>query len=129
MALIAFAGPLGNMVVMLGCWLLHQMVAFLPYTNMALDTGATFGIGAMVWLFDELFRCVYLTSALYAVFNLIPIPPLDGSSVIRHFLPRSAQDLLDSIRPYGFTLLMVLFWVGNAGKYLYLPLGLLMALW
>jgi len=74
-------------------------------------------------------RCVYLTSALYAVFNLLPIPPLDGSSILRHFLPSSAQDILDSIRPYGFTILMVLFWVGDAGKYLFLPLGFLMMLW
>lgn len=129
MALIAFAGPLGNMVVMLACWILHQGTAFLPYTNMAQDLDATMGVGAIVWLFDELLRCVYLTSALYAVFNLLPIPPLDGSSILRHFLPRSAQDMLDSIRPYGFTILMVLFWVGDAGKYLFLPLGILMMLW
>ena len=42
-------------------------------------------MGAAVWLLDELCRCVYLTSALYAVFNLIPLPPLDGSSILRHF--------------------------------------------
>lgn len=129
MALISFAGPLGNMVLMLTCWLLHQATAFLPYSNMVLNEGVGFSVGSVVWLFDELFRCVYLTSALYAVFNLVPIPPLDGSSILRHFLPRSGQELLDSIRPYGFTILMVLFWVGDAGKYLYAPLGLLLALW
>ena len=41
----------------------------------------------------------------------------------RHFLPRSAQDLLDSIRPYGFTILIVLFWVGDAGNIFVYHLG------
>ena len=129
MAMIAFAGPLGNMVLMILCLLLHKATGFLPYTNMVENPDAGVGVGSIVWLIDELCRCVYLTSALYAVFNLIPIPPLDGSSVLRHFLPRSGQSLVDSIRPYGFTILMVLFWVGDAGKYLYAPLALLLAFW
>jgi len=129
MALISFAGPFGNIVLMVICWGLHKATLFLPYTNMMMLPDAGVDVGSLVWLFDELCRCVYLTSALYAVFNLVPIPPLDGSSILRHFLPRSGQDLLDSISPYGFTILMVLFWVGDAGKYLYAPLGFLLSFW
>lgn len=129
MALISFAGPFGNLVLMVICWGLHEFMMFLPYTNMAASPDASLDVGALLWLFDELCLCVYLTSALYAVFNLVPIPPLDGSSILRHFLPRSGQDLLDSIRPYGFTILMVLFWVGDAGKYLYVPLRFLLDFW
>lgn len=41
------------------------------------------------------------------VFNLLPIPPLDGSSLIERFLPRSWLPTWWKIRPYGFLLLFV----------------------
>ena len=133
MAMIAFAGPLGNFVLMGCCLALHQAVSWLPYRDMSMTFAGGghqgWDLGAVVWLFDELFYCVYLTSALYAFFNILPLPPLDGSSVMRYFLPRAGRDLLDAIRPYGFTILMLLFWVGNAGVILKLPLMLVLLLW
>ena len=129
LALVSFAGPLGNMVLMVFCLLFHKFTAFLPYTDMASIVGAPWGVGSFVWLLDELCYCVYLTSTLYAIFNLIPIPPLDGASILRYFLPRSGKDIIDSLRPYGFTILMLLFWVGNAGTLLHLPIGIALYFW
>ena len=126
MALVAFAGPFGNMVLMAICLVLHHSVQFLPYTDMAL--GGSWGPGGVFWLFDELLYCVYLTSTVYAIFNLIPIPPLDGSSILRYLAP-PLRNILDELRPYGFTILMVLFWVGDAGALLRWPIALVLLFW
>lgn len=127
MALVAFAGPFGNMVLMAGCLLLHYALNMFPLTNV-MTPGASWGFYGVLWLFDELLYCVYLTSTLYAIFNLIPIPPLDGSSILRYLVP-GLRGILDDLRPYGFTILMVLFWVGNAGTLLHLPIGFALLFW
>jgi Zn-dependent protease len=46
-----------------------------------------------------------LYNILLALFNLIPIPPLDGSRLIRTVLPREYQGFLDQLEPYGFFIL------------------------
>ena len=43
-----------------------------------------------------------------ALFNLLPIPPFDGSHVVEGLLPRSAAQVYEKIRPLGFPLLFVL---------------------
>jgi Zn-dependent protease len=54
---------------------------------------------------------VILINLLLFVFNLIPIPPLDGSHVVRHFLPYKALQLYDRIGMFG---LFLLFLVGGS---------------
>jgi Zn-dependent protease len=54
---------------------------------------------------------VILINLLLFVFNLIPIPPLDGSHVVRHFLPYKALQLYDKIGMFG---LFLLFLVGGS---------------
>jgi Zn-dependent protease len=49
---------------------------------------------------------------LLGAFNLIPIPPLDGSKVLMSFLPPGAQDSLARIEPYGFYILVFFIFTG-----------------
>lgn len=49
------------------------------------------------------------------VFNLIPVPPLDGSHVLEELLPRPMAEAYDQIRPYGFLLLYGLMFLGVFG--------------
>jgi len=49
---------------------------------------------------------------ILGAFNLIPIPPLDGSKVLMGFLPFETQRVLASIEPYGFFVLIFLLFTG-----------------
>jgi Zn-dependent protease len=51
-------------------------------------------------------------NVLLAVFNLIPVPPLDGGNVLAGFVPESVARLLDGMRQWGFILLYALMFAG-----------------
>jgi Zn-dependent protease len=82
-----------------------------PFTNFALMAVAavaarTMSSGGGV---DLRFVCVAfaLVNLFLGIFNLLPIPPLDGSSLIERFLPRNWLPTWWKIRPYGFLILLV----------------------
>ncbi len=58
-------------------------------------------------LFPIALLCYYgiLTNVLLFIFNLIPIPPLDGSRIIRYFLPYNVEQMYDRIGNYGIILI------------------------
>lgn len=49
---------------------------------------------------------------ILAAFNLIPIPPLDGSKILMAFAPESAARVLDQIEPFGFFIIIGLLYLG-----------------
>ena len=66
---------------------------------------------------------------ILAIFNLIPIPPLDGSHILALVLPRELARLYSHLQPVGFFLILILFYTGIMGAILmplYRQIALLM---
>ena len=98
--LVAAAGPASNLVLAVIAALLLKLIPVSPVTLG--QANVTVPIASM------LSRALYI-NVLLAVFNMIPIPPLDGGNVVGGLLPRPLAYRFDSlIRPYGFILLYAL---------------------
>src|ERR671910_113479 len=85
---VAAAGPLSNLLIVATCAALYLLPAF--------QTGY---LQLIVWL-------AAFGNALLFVFNLIPIPPLDGAKVIFPFLPRSLNGFVAFMYQYGPVILL-----------------------
>ncbi len=56
----------------------------------------------------EIFNFGIRINLLLGVFNLIPVPPLDGSHILEYFLPYNMKESYNKIKQYGFIILLVL---------------------
>ena len=110
MALTALAGPVSNVVLAYAAVVLCNFVIFL-----ADRLGNTWLLLALA----QFFVYVEIISAGLAVFNVFPIPPLDGSKVLFALLSDRAYDRLMRYERYGMGLLMVLLVTGVIDR----PLG------
>ena len=97
--LVAAAGPASNLVLAIVAALL---LSALPVSPVILGE-----VNVSVPLATLLSRGVQ-TNLLLAVFNMLPIPPLDGGNVLSGLLPVNLAMRFDRIRPYGFLLLYAL---------------------
>lgn len=96
-ALVALSGPLTNIILaILASIVVHVLNIILPATNITLSI--------LHWFF---LTTVHL-NLLLAIFNLIPIPPLDGSKVFALLLPREIANAYLSISSIGFILILFL---------------------
>ena len=68
--------------------------------------------GAVIWLMGT-FLCMISIGLL--LFNLIPLPPLDGSHILKNLLPREAAIAYERLMPYGGIILLVLIFSNALG--------------
>ena len=97
--LVAAAGPASNLVLAVFAAVLLAILPISPHT-----LGES---NVSVPLASILSRLMAL-NVLLAVFNMIPIPPLDGGNVLGGLLPLNLAVLFNKVRPYGFVLLYAL---------------------
>ncbi len=101
MFISAASGPLTNL-------LLATVFALLMKLSMALKGGETS-------LNAEFFSACMVLNLFLALFNLLPIPPLDGSHMISAVLPRELREPYERLRPFGLMILMGLLIVPVTG--------------
>jgi Zn-dependent protease len=111
MILVSIAGPLTNFVLAVAfAALFHVIVAMYGYMPQ--------GGGSMGILEPVLYMCQagVLVNLGLGLFNLLPIPPLDGSNILAGLLPpHLAQSYMQSAK-YGFIILIILFLTGAVHK-------------
>ncbi|WP_428066716.1 site-2 protease family protein [Candidatus Proelusimicrobium volucris] len=100
-ALVSLAGPMTNIALMLAAALLFKLLAAAaPFSAIAL----------------KLLLYTVIINMVLAIFNLIPIPPLDGSKIVSYFMsPQTAARYLNWDR-FGFIILAVLIVTGVFSK-------------
>jgi Zn-dependent protease len=110
MLLVSLAGPVSNIIL---AFIAAIIIGLL--VKLQLLSG---GWAKVLWL-------TYNYNIVLAIFNLIPLPPLDGSKILMSLLPGKQAQAFERIEPYGPFILMGLVYIGVIGTVIYpLEVGL-----
>ncbi len=107
--LVAAAGPAANLLMMF-LWALILRTLVPPGDS-----------AAMEFLANVCAAGVY-TNAIFMLFNLIPIPPLDGGRILEGLLPPKAAQVFSQIEPFGILLVLILMQSGGLFQQVFSPL-------
>jgi Zn-dependent protease len=121
--LVSLAGPASNLAMATIALLLlvifkHALAAGMTTIMLAMATANHIPTDTSTLpLFPVALLLYYgvLINLLLFVFNLLPIPPLDGSHVLRHFLPYRVEQVYDRIGMYGLIVILLFGgrWIGS----------------
>ena len=108
--LTSVVGPISNFIIASGAVALLAGIALTSAAGHQVVQGLVAGhisvAGSPLTPVALLFYEAMIINVILGVFNLIPIPPLDGSHVLRHFLPETLRNIYDAVGTVGLLLLV-----------------------
>ena len=110
--LTSVVGPISNFVVAIGAVFALALVKLVsPLGDQIVSQGFATDTDSFLLPCCLLIYELIVINVVLGVFNLIPVPPLDGSHVVRHLLPAGALKIYDTIGMFG--LFILVFWGGG----------------
>ena len=133
---VSFAGPAMNLIVAMVCFvILAGIMLFVrifwpgtlslnfarPFSSVSL-VGPPFARGILILI--VFLKQFFYTSLALGIFNLIPIPPLDGSWILAGLLPERFSPIFEQIRRYGIVIFLLLVVTPVLDYIMSIPIGI-----
>jgi len=97
--LIALAGPASNVLLAVTCAVLLRIMLILLKNDMTFELLPTLA---------EIVIYMMMINVLLALFNMLPVPPLDGHYLLSYYLPQRGKEMLERIGPFGIIIAIIL---------------------
>lgn len=122
-AYVAAAGPASNFLLAFAAAILWIVVGLVfKHVPGLMDSGER-----SLYFFNTLCSSLIMINCLLAMFNLLPIPPLDGHWILMRYLPPGPREALASVGRFGFFILILLLWSGILWRIIGPPLSLVVS--
>lgn len=113
MMLTSLAGPASNLILaILVTIIIKLLMVFGIFTNIANSNVGGIIINMLLYIIQF--------NIVFGIFNLIPLPPLDGSKVLAYFLPQKARGFMYTLERYSFIIIMIIYFT-NLTSYIITP--------
>ncbi|BCA80055.1 site-2 protease family protein [Desulfuromonas sp. AOP6] len=118
MVWVALAGPLSNFALALLSALLLRVMAVIAELKILEGTLLQAAFEPIVLMVSF----SLLINVILAIFNLIPVPPLDGGRVLTGILPKKQADMLARLEPFGFVIIIFVIFFTDVWRLFLYPL-------
>lgn len=108
-ALTAFAGPFSNLLMAIVFTIILKILVITGVITTAVNST----VGAIIL---NMLRLAIQFNVVFAIFNLIPIPPFDGSRILYFFLSSKGREVMYKIEQYSFIIVLVILITGIGSK-------------
>lgn len=112
--LTALAGPMSNLLMAVLFTVILKICMMLGLVDFAISTTSGNVITNMLVLSIQF-------NVIFGIFNMLPIPPFDGSKVLFYFLPQKFKGIMYTLETYSFYIILI-FIITGAGGYIITPL-------